>query len=214
MNFRIRYLNNNEVIISMNSDNIFRVLLYFDGSQHSFSAAVYTATLVNKIPSMHLTIVQVQERSKEDDYILNKIWSDDPNLYWSKSLLEKVDSNQRSQYSEIISKTSEIFSERGHYVNQQIIFANDNIRDTAEAIIDYATRKECKLIVMGTRGPSSLQGLMHGSLAHKVLNKSDISVLLVKKLPQDFIDRFCSSPSGENTRVKGRRGHLYLAKTM
>ena len=201
----------------MNEGNLFKVLLYFDGSQHSFSAAVYAANLFNRIPNMHLTVLHVQENaegSKQDDYNLMEIWSTDPNSDWAKSLLEKVELNQRSQYSEIIAKTNEIFSKRGYDVNQQVIYANSNIPDTVKAIIDYATKKEFELIIMGTRGLTSLKGLMYGSLAHSVLNKSNIPVLLIKKLPQDFVDSFCSFPSGKTTRIEGWSGHLHLARIM
>ena len=198
----------------MNNSNLFKVLLYFDGSQHSFSAAVYAANLLNRIPNMHLTVLHVLENiegSKQDDYNLMEIWSTDPNSDWVRSLLEKVELNQSSEYSEIIAKTNEIFSESGYDVNQQVIYANSNIPDIVEAIVDYATKKEFKLIIMGTRGLTSLKGLIYGSLAHRVLNKSDIPVLLIKKLPQDFVDSFCSSPSRKDTRIKGRSDHLYLA---
>ena len=198
----------------MNNSNLFKVLLYFDGSQHSFSAAVYAANLFNRIPNMHLTVLHVQENvegSNQDDYNLMEIWSTDPNSDWVTSLLEKVELNQSSEYSEIVAKTNEIFSESGYDVNRQVIYANSNIPDIVEAIVDYATKKEFKLIIMGTRGLTSLKGLIYGSLAHRVLNKSDIPVLLIKKLPQDFVDSFCSSPSRKDTRIKGRSDHLYLA---
>lgn len=200
----------------MNDGNPFKVLLYFDGSQHSLSAAVYTANLFNRIPNMSLTIVHVQENAKGSrlmDYNLMGIWSSDFFL-GEKGALEKMEHKQRNQYEKIISKTYEIFFRIGQNVNQQVIFANSNIPDTVDAIIAYATKKEFELIVMGTRGPTSLKGLVYGSLAHSVLNKSDIPVLLIKKLPQEFIDEFCSTPSEKPNRVKGRRNHLYWIKTM
>jgi len=201
----------------MNDDgNPLKVLLYFDGSQHSLSAAVYTANLFDTIPNMYLTIMHVQEnveKSKQEDYNLMQIWLTDPNSDWRKSLMKKVEPKQRNQYCEIIAKTNMKFIERGQNIKQQVIFANSNIPDTVEAIVDYATKKKFDLIIMGTRGPSSLKGLMYGSLAHSVLNKSNIPVLLIKKLPQEFVDSFCSS-SGKTTCFKGRRGHLYGVKNM
>lgn len=200
----------------MNYGNLFKVLLYFDGSQHSLSAAVYTANLFNRIPNMSLTIVHVQENvkgSRLKDYNLMEIWSSDFFL-GEKEKLEKLDSKKRSEYDRVISKTYEVFFETGQNVKQEVIFANLNIPDTVEAIIDYATKKEFELIIMGTRGPSSLKGLMYGSLAHRVLNKSDIPVLLIKKLPQEFIDSFCASRSEKPTPVKGRRNHLYGVKSI
>ena len=201
----------------MNEVNPYKVLLYFDGSLHSLSAAVYTANLLNRIPNTSLTILHVLENvkgTKQEEYNLMEIWSTDPNLEWQKRLLEKVELNYEGKYSRILAKIKENFFAKGRNVTQKVIFANPNIPDTVEAIINYSTKKEFELIIMGTKGPSSLKGLMYGSLAHSVLNKSDIPVLLIKKLPQEFIDRFCADPPGKSDPVKGRRDHLYLAKTM
>ncbi|ODA39278.1 hypothetical protein DSBG_3928 [Desulfosporosinus sp. BG] len=127
-----------------------------------------------------------------------------PDLDWVKHLMGEADSDKIRQYSEILTKTKEIFLERGHKVNQQVIYSNPNIPDTVKAILGYASRNAFGLIIMGTRGLTSLKGLIHGSLAHSVLSKSTIPVLLIKKLPQEFIDRYCSAVDAE--------GHCYLPK--
>ncbi|SDG33437.1 universal stress protein [Desulfosporosinus hippei] len=195
----------------MNQGNLFKVLLYFDGTPHSLSAAVYTADLLNRIPHMSLTIVHAQESiegvSIQNEYNLMGFWSSD-------LCSVKPEVNKASQDSKIIAKINEIFFKTGQNVNQRVIFANSNIPDIVDAIIDYSTKQRHELIIMGTRGPSSFKGLMHGSLAHSVLNKSKIPVLLIKKLPQEFIDEFCSSSSEKFGHRKGRRNHLYEVKTI
>lgn len=194
-----------------------KVLLYFDGSEHSLSAAVYTANLFSRIPNMDLTIVHVRENvegAKLKNSNLMGIWSANSAIDWQTSLLDQIDLYQRDEYRKIIAKTNEILFKTGLEVKQQVIFANANIPDTVEAILDYAEKKGFELIIMGTRGPSSLKGLMYGSLAHSVLNKSEIPVLLIKKLPQEFVDQFCSSPAGSPVRAKGRRDHLYQLRSV
>lgn len=49
-----------------------------------------------------------------------------------------------------------------------------------DTIIKVAKEKGCSLIVMGHRGLGTLAGAMLGSVSHKVVNKSGISVLIVK----------------------------------
>ncbi|SPF46527.1 Universal stress family protein [Candidatus Desulfosporosinus infrequens] len=191
----------------MTESNMLKVLLYSDGTQHSFSAAVYAANLFYSVPNMHLIVLHVQEAvlgSREEDQTLMEPSLTNPNLDWVQHLMGGVDSTKIRQYSEIIAKTNEIFSERGHTVNQQVVYSNSGISDTVQAILDYATKNAFDLIIMGTRGLTSLKGLIHGSLAHSVLNKSTIPVLLIKKLPQEFIDRYCS--------VIDADGHCYLPK--
>ena len=191
----------------MTDSDMFKVLLYSDGTQHSFSAAVYAANLFYSVPNMHLIVLHVQEAingSVEENQNLMEPSLTNPNLDWVQHLMGGVDSDRRRQYSEIISKTNEIFSERGHTVNQQVIYSNSSIPDTVDAILNYASKNGFDLIIMGTRGLTSLKGLIRGSLAHSVLNKSTIPVLLIKKLPQKFIDRYCSAVDAD--------GHCYLPK--
>lgn len=180
----------------MNDSNSLKVLLYSDGTKHSFTAAIYVANLFYSIPNMNLTVLYIHENvegSIEGDYNLLEAWSTNPHLNGERQLVEEADLDNTMQYSEIITKTNRIFAERGRKVNQKVIYANYNIPDTVDAILGYATNHGFELIIMGTRGPTSLKGLIYGSLAHSVLNKSDIPVLLIKKLPPEFVDRYCSS---------------------
>ncbi|MBC2725835.1 universal stress protein [Desulfosporosinus sp.] len=176
----------------MSDSKFLKVLLYADGSPHSFSATVYAASLFSSIPNMQLTVLHIQENAQgsiEGDYNLLETWSSNPNSDWVEHLVEE-NSETRTEYSRILAITNKIFSKRGQYVNRQVIYSNYNIPDITEAILSFATKKNYELIIMGTRGMTSLKGLIHGSLAHSVLNKSDIPVLLIKKLPQDFIDDY------------------------
>lgn len=205
------------------NDSEFKVLLYSDGSHQAFSAAVYTATLLKKMPNMHLTILQLQEGnegskgteyswvelrpkykryywgcSEGTEYSWIDSWPVSPNPDWMKGVLGNSEYDSKNQYDKILTKTNEIFSKRKLNVKQQIICANISISETidmsetVDTIINYATKNSIELIVMGTRGLSTLKGLIFGSLAHNVLDKSTLPVLLIKKLPQDYIDDYLS----------------------
>lgn len=50
----------------------------------------------------------------------------------------------------------------------------------AEAILSVAEARECDLIVMGARGLSDLQGLLLGSISHKVIQHAKCPVLVVR----------------------------------
>jgi len=197
-------------------DSKFNVLLYSDGSQQAFSAAVYSANLLNNMQNMHLTIVQVQENdegSTGTEYSWIDTWPVSPTSEWMKRVIES-DSNVKNLYNDILTKTNDIFTERARNVSHHVIYCNPSIADTVDALLEYAEKEQFKLIIMGTRGLTTLKGLIFGCLAHNLLNRSPIPVLLIKKLPQDFIDRFCTAPLRKSNRAKVRRGHLSLAKTM
>ncbi|ODA39279.1 universal stress protein [Desulfosporosinus sp. BG] len=180
----------------------FKVLLYSDGSHQAFSAAVYTANLLKLMPNMYLTVVQVHERdevSMEKKYSWIDTWPVSPTSEWMKHVLDESDTETTSEYHEILNKTNAIFLKRELNVSHQELYSDSKISeisDTVDVILDYATKNSFELIVMGTRGLSSLKGLIFGSLAHNVLNKSEIPVLLIKKLPQDFIDDYLSNTEG------------------
>jgi nucleotide-binding universal stress UspA family protein len=50
----------------------------------------------------------------------------------------------------------------------------------AQEIMDLATSEDAGLIVIGSRGMSDWQGLLIGSVAHKVLHLSSVPVLIVR----------------------------------
>ncbi|KLU65208.1 universal stress protein family protein [Desulfosporosinus acididurans] len=208
------------------NDSKFNVLLYSDGSHQAFSAAVYTATLLKKIPNMQLTILQVQESDdesqemsyswlelrpkykryhwgclSENEYKWIDSWPENPSPDWMCGVLNESESSLKSQkqYASILKKTNEIYQKRTANVKQQILYKKTSlnesasISETVKMIIDYASSNPFELIIMGTRGLSTINGLIHGSLAHTVLDKSKLPVLLIKKLPQEFIDNYLAS---------------------
>lgn len=50
----------------------------------------------------------------------------------------------------------------------------------AQEIMDVAAKEDAGLIVMGSRGMSDWQGLLVGSVAHKVVHLSSVPVLIVR----------------------------------
>jgi nucleotide-binding universal stress UspA family protein len=52
-------------------------------------------------------------------------------------------------------------------------------RAPAEGLVDLATERDARLIVIGTRGEGPLRGALLGSTAHKLLHLSDRPVLVV-----------------------------------
>lgn len=172
-----------------------KVLLYADGSQPAFSAAVYAATILKNSTNMVLTVVQLQESDGGTaglSYNWRDTWPVNPNSAWMQKIIRVANSETKKQYQDILEKTNEIFFQRGFDVRHEVLFANANIPDMTDALIDYAKKNSFKLIILGTRGLSDLQGLIFGSFAYTMLHKSPIPVLLVKKLPQSFIDGYQS----------------------
>ena len=54
------------------------------------------------------------------------------------------------------------------------------VGDAASAIVNFATDKNCGVIVMGAHGFSHIMGLFMGSVTVKVVQLSTVPVLLIK----------------------------------
>ena len=52
--------------------------------------------------------------------------------------------------------------------------------DVAESIIETCKQEKCGLIIMGARGQGGIKSLLLGSVSHKVLQLSDVPVLVVR----------------------------------
>lgn len=57
-------------------------------------------------------------------------------------------------------------------------------RPPAEALVDLATERDARVIVVGTRGESPIVGALLGSTPHKLLHLTDRPVLIVP-IPED-----------------------------
>ena len=51
----------------------------------------------------------------------------------------------------------------------------------AEKIVSVAKQESCEMIIMGSRGRSDLQGLILGSVAHRVLHSAPCPVLVIRE---------------------------------
>jgi nucleotide-binding universal stress UspA family protein len=52
-------------------------------------------------------------------------------------------------------------------------------QDPARALLDAATENQARLIVIGTHGEGAVSGLLHGSLAYRLIHQSSVPVVVV-----------------------------------
>ncbi|HUW65139.1 MAG TPA: universal stress protein [Spirochaetia bacterium] len=146
-------------------------LLYSDGSERSLSAAIYAAALMKGNPHVNLTIISLSQPVKGS---AAAVWDE----AWS--VAGAVDGVSR----QILRETKKVFDDREIKVKSVVVDGGDGV---PERIVEYAQEGNFNLIIMGTKGPSDLKGLVLGSVAHRVVNLSDRPVLLVKKLPPEIL---------------------------
>jgi len=135
-----------------------RIIVPVDGSEHSLQALVYAKAMADKFGAILWLVHAFPQTSDLLGY----------NEY------EKLIARRESAGQEILDQAREQLGDRLD-VREELLE-----EPAAEAIIRVAQIREADLIIMGSRGLGSLQGLLMGSVSHKVLNHASCPVMLIR----------------------------------
>lgn len=136
-----------------------RILLPVDGSRHSDAAADYAVDMARTFGAEVLLLTCRRPVPNELGV---------PNT-------EKVLEHYTQEADAIIAPYRERLSTAKVSVRERIIGGSPG-----EVIADVAKAEACDLIIMGSKGKSDLEGLLLGSVTHKVLHTAHCPVLVVK----------------------------------
>ena len=136
-----------------------KILIAYDGSDHSRRAARVAGDMARVQPTSELVLVCVLEPMPAG---LGKPYID--NLI-----------TEKTREGEIMLQEARDLIGEGVEVNSELLFG-----PPAESIMNVASSQNCELIVMGTLGLGGLKGLLVGSQIQKVINLSTVPVLAVK----------------------------------
>ena len=145
-----------------------QILVPVDGSEHAFRALDVACALA-KAENKAINLLHVVP-SKEIPAALKRfaevehVHESGEHLYES-AIAENVLNEARDQAIAIGAGDVELSVEHG---------------DASRGILAAASRGDVDTIVMGTRGLSDIQGLVMGSVAHKVTHGADCRVIVVK----------------------------------
>lgn len=138
-----------------------RILLAYDGSEHSQRAAGIAGELARACGDVRIYIVCVQDMIP---YGLGE----------SYILINELIDEQTRRGKNLLRDAAKIIGE-GLEIQDELLFGSP-----AEQILEMAEKHQCDLIIMGTRGVSGLRGLLLGSQIQKVISHADCPVLAVK----------------------------------
>ncbi|CAD2071459.1 universal stress protein [Jeotgalicoccus coquinae] len=130
------------------------VLLAADGSDNSYRAAEETLNFISKDTTV--TILNVIQIEKSKDAVLH-----------GGDMIHE----QKDKLSGII----DLYESNN--VRHNVIFER-GIPD--ETVVKVSNSGDYDVIVLGNRGLNSLQGMMMGSVSHKVAKRAGIPVMIVK----------------------------------
>ena len=136
-----------------------RILIAYDGSEHSQRAANMAGDLARMQNQAELWLVCVMEMIPVE-----------PGKPYVQELID-----DRTHAGEAFIKQARELIGENIPIHDKLLFGSP-----AECILTTAKDNKCDLIVMGTRGLSVLQGLLLGSQVHKVMNHAKCPVLAVK----------------------------------
>src|SRR5690554_3745692 len=140
-----------------------KILVAVDGSENA-NKALEKAKEIGLLNNSEIVILYVISSLRNwHPYVLDHVYEAKIN----KALLE--------QGKSILEEAIKVFED---YSNRVTTFIKCG--DPAKEIIEKAKREKCDLIVMGSRGLNTISRAMLGSISNKVVNYSDISVLIVK----------------------------------
>jgi nucleotide-binding universal stress UspA family protein len=135
------------------------IVVAIDGSSHSQAALEHAILLAEKFDAA-VWLVHVFPRTSDllgyDEY---------------ESLVAK----RENEGQKILEKA------RGQFQDSVVVVRTELLEGPeAEAILTVAETRQADLIVMGTRGFSSLQGLLLGSVSQKVIQHAHCPVMVVR----------------------------------
>ena len=137
-----------------------RILLAVDGSEHSMRAAKEAGDLARAMKSDMLRIV---------------VAFDGIPRYLGEPNREQAIQARLKEANEILQKAHEAVGKIPGELPTELIEGSP-----AEAIINVAKTRRSSVIVMGSRGSSSIAELMLGSTSHKVVSHASCPVLIVR----------------------------------
>lgn len=139
-----------------------KILLPVDGSEGAARAARHVAGIAKLVPELQVHLVNVQPLG--DDWMTRR------------SIKPEELAKMEHEWAEAaIEPARAILKAAGVACSEQ--FAQGEVAPT---IARLAKELGCDQIVMGSRGQSSLGGLLMGSVATKVLHLAEMPVTLVK----------------------------------
>lgn len=145
-----------------------QILVPVDGSEHAFRALEVACTLA-KAENRSIRLLHVVA-SKEVPAALKRYAEIEhmqaaPDYLYETGIAENVLNAARDQVLADGVQNVECSIEHG---------------DATKGILEVVGREEVDTIVMGTRGLSDFQGMVLGSVAHKVAHAADCRVIIVK----------------------------------
>ena len=149
-----------------------KILIAIDESEYRRKIIMYGLTLA-KSSEADITAIHVIDRPSL------AALSDLSGLigYYEGGNITNLEQELRKHGKELLDEIDEMAKKEGIKINTEVIM---NAPSVAEGIINCATTRNMDIIVIGTRGMSSKQKFLMGSVADKVTSHAPCTVMAVR----------------------------------
>jgi nucleotide-binding universal stress UspA family protein len=137
------------------------ILVPVDGSDNSYRALDAALVLSEKLGS-NITVIHVME-----EIPITHIGSE--------KLLNELLQAYKKENQDILSKCSEIASQKGLTINTFLLQGNP-----ASVILDFSKKEKFDIVIMGSRGLGKFKELILGSVSSKIVHHTPCAVLLIR----------------------------------
>jgi len=137
------------------------ILVPVDGSDNSYRALDAALLLSEKLGSS-IIVIHVMEQ-----FPITHIGSE--------KLLSEVLEAYKKENQDILSKCSEIATQKGLTIKTVLLQGNP-----ASTILDYSKKEKFDLLIMGSRGLGKFKELILGSVSGKIVHHSPCAVMLIR----------------------------------
>ncbi len=135
-----------------------KLLIPVDGSENSLRALSYVIKRAAADKRLHIYVLNVQPALPQS-------------LFVTRTMIE---SHHEMKSREALLRASRMLTKSHVHAEVAVRVGNE-----AETIVNFARRKRCGEIVMGTRGLGSLKGLLVGSITTRVIHLARVPVTVV-----------------------------------
>ena len=159
-----------------------KILVAYDGSDHARRAFLLAEQLLRENEACTVYLLSVIPNQPLEDESAAKIASEKADWFGPTTELldpDRMDAELRASYEAVKSTVLASLSADLTDVEDRVIVDSIGSSSIARGICDYATARNCDLIVMGRRGLGTLRSTI-GSVSAQVLHESEIPVLTVK----------------------------------
>ncbi|MGO0122601.1 universal stress protein [Desulfothermobacter acidiphilus] len=147
-----------------------KILVAVDGSENSLRAVREAGRLAEGNPEAEIILITIVPPI--DSTFAYSTWFTPQEV---QSQEKKVIDALLARAEEIIKEAEEIAKEVASGTVRSVV----QVGDPAQALVAYADKEKCDVIVMGKRGRGVIRELLLGSVSNKVIHLAPCPVLLV-----------------------------------